>query len=52
VYGHPHPDTLGRIAAVGAQVRRTDLNGETQYRIAGGALSVRTAAGGQLENHS
>jgi competence protein ComEC len=43
VYGHPHPDTLGRIAAAGARVRRTDANGETQYRIEEGALSVRTA---------
>jgi len=45
VYGHPHPDTLGRIAAAGARVRRTDEGGETQYRIADGALSVRTAVG-------
>ena len=51
VYGHPNPDTLGRIEAAGARVRRTDRNGETQYRIADGALTVRTAAG-QLENHS
>jgi len=43
VYGHPHPDTLGRIAAAGARIRRTDASGETQYRIAAGGLSVRTA---------
>ena len=45
VYGHPHPDTLGRIAAAGARIRRTDEHGETQYRIARDGLSVRTVFG-------
>ena len=45
VYGHPHPDTLGRIEDAGARIRRTDENGETQYRISDGALAVRTALG-------
>jgi len=44
-YGHPHPDTLGRIEEAGARIRRTDESGETQYRIAGGRLAVRTALG-------
>jgi len=50
VYGHPHPDTLGRIETAGARIRRTDRHGETQYRVRGGMLSVRTKAGGQLAN--
>lgn len=42
-YGHPHPDTLNRIEDAAARIRRTDMDGETQYRIRDGVLSVRTA---------
>ncbi|EXX88028.1 hypothetical protein BG52_02930, partial [Paenibacillus darwinianus] len=41
-YGHPHPDTLKRAAAVGAAVRRTDEDGEIQYGVGRGYLRVRT----------
>jgi competence protein ComEC len=43
-YGHPHPDVLSRVDAAGALLRRTDTDGEVQYRIAGsGLLRVRSA---------
>jgi len=32
-YGHPHPDTLQRLQAIGAQVFRTDLNGLIRFKI-------------------
>lgn len=31
-YGHPSPDVLSRVAAVGAAVRRTDIDGDIVYR--------------------
>lgn len=31
-YGHPSPDALSRVAAVGAVVRRTDISGDIVYR--------------------
>ena len=32
-YGHPNRNVLQRIEAIGAGVKRTDLNGEVQFRI-------------------
>jgi len=32
-YGHPHPDTLERLARAGSDVFRTDRHGEIQYRV-------------------
>ncbi|MDH3627874.1 MAG: ComEC/Rec2 family competence protein [Acidobacteriota bacterium] len=32
-FGHPHPAFLDRAALVGAQVRRTDLEGTLRYRL-------------------
>jgi competence protein ComEC len=31
-YGHPSPDVLSRVAAIGAAVRRTDTSGDIVYR--------------------
>ena len=39
-YGHPAPDVVARLQAVGARVYRTDRDGAVQCRIAGPDLSV------------
>lgn len=31
-YGHPSPDVLSRVAAIGATIRRTDVSGDIVYR--------------------
>lgn len=42
LYGHPHRDVLERLASMGVDVFRTDLDGEIQYRVSpDGALSRR-----------
>jgi competence protein ComEC len=42
-YGHPHPDTLGRLGQAGAVVWRTDRDGEVSFRTyPGGKLELRT----------
>jgi competence protein ComEC len=33
VYGHPHPSVVQRLQANGISFRRTDANGEIQYRV-------------------
>ena len=40
-YGHPHPDVLSRLAASGAQVLRTDLDGTITLKIHNGELSLQ-----------
>jgi competence protein ComEC len=42
-YGHPAPETLGRLAAVGAQVFRTDLDGRVSVLVEGGRIYVSKA---------
>lgn len=43
-YGHPHPEVLERIAAVGASVVRTDRDGNVRIRIfADGSARVTTS---------
>jgi competence protein ComEC len=32
-FGHPHPETLARLAAAGTRVRRTDLDGAIWYEL-------------------
>jgi competence protein ComEC len=34
LYGHPHPDVVKRLNAMGTAVYRTDRHGEIQYRVA------------------
>ena len=44
-YGHPNPETLGRLAAHGARVFRTDHDGTVTATIADGRLEVRAEQG-------
>ena len=46
-YGHPHRETLQRLAAVGAAIYRTDTMGTITFTYEDGALSATTA--GQLD---
>ena len=39
-YGHPAPETLERFAALGAQVRRTDLEGTIVLFVRDGAVGI------------
>ena len=40
-YGHPSADLLAALTATGAQVRRTDLDGDVLVTLDDGALGVR-----------
>ena len=40
-YGHPSADLLAALTATGAQVRRTDLDGDVLVTVDDGALGVR-----------
>ncbi|MBF5044302.1 MBL fold metallo-hydrolase [Aggregicoccus sp. 17bor-14] len=42
-YGHPSPETLARLRAVGAEVLRTDLQGEVTAQSDGTQLTVSAA---------
>jgi competence protein ComEC len=37
-FGHPHPETLGRLAAANVRVRRTDLEGAVWYELSAAGL--------------
>ncbi|MCI8762593.1 MAG: hypothetical protein HFF28_07140, partial [Oscillospiraceae bacterium] len=39
-YGHPAPETLERFAALGTQVRRTDLEGTIVLFVRDGAVGI------------
>lgn len=41
-YGHPHPETLERLAAFGVTVFRTDRDGAVVFRSDGETLTVET----------
>ncbi|QAY66343.1 ComEC/Rec2 family competence protein [Paenibacillus protaetiae] len=41
-YGHPNEETLERLQEAGVEVRRTDLQGEIQFKTDGEGLFVRT----------
>lgn len=41
-YGHPAPDTMDRLEAVGARVVRTDVDGEITLRINASGISMKT----------
>ncbi|WP_181438810.1 DNA internalization-related competence protein ComEC/Rec2 [Paenibacillus sambharensis] len=43
LYGHPHPDVLQRVRNAGAALRRTDKQGEIQYKITRDSMEVRNA---------
>ena len=40
-YNHPNPDAIKRLSAVGAEVHRTDLDGEITVTVSSGQLSVQ-----------
>ncbi|MCC7493214.1 MAG: hypothetical protein IT204_12730, partial [Fimbriimonadaceae bacterium] len=40
-YGHPAPETVARLLAAGATLRRTDRDGMLTYRTAGRGWTVR-----------
>ena len=44
-YGHPHGDTLSRLGAAGATVKRTDLLGQITLKTGGKSVTI----GGFLE---
>ena len=44
-YGHPSPDTIDRLEAMGAQVLRTDLDGNLTVTSDGSDLHVSTSGG-------
>jgi competence protein ComEC len=39
-YGHPADETLARLASLGAQVRRTDLDGPITITLRDGTVAV------------
>jgi DNA polymerase III delta subunit len=47
-YGHPAPETLDRLRAVGAVVLRTDLVGTVEVVFRTGRIEVHSAAGAEL----
>lgn len=47
-YGHPHPETITALKAVGAKIYGTDVNGTITVNTDGKAYSVQTAKGGPL----
>jgi competence protein ComEC len=40
IYGHPHPTVVDRIGKSGAELYRTDLQGEIQIRVSSDGISV------------
>ena len=42
-YGHPAPETLARLAAAGARILRTDLQGTVEVNTDGADLRVQTS---------
>lgn len=39
-YGHPTPQTLGRLAQIGSQIFRTDKDGTIKLQIAGAKINI------------
>jgi competence protein ComEC len=46
-FGHPAPDVIARLEAIGARIYRTDLNGQITVDTDGQQVNVRTFAGEQ-----
>jgi competence protein ComEC len=46
-FGHPAPEVLARLEAIGARVYRTDRDGEVTVETDGREVNVRTHLGGQ-----
>ena len=45
-FGHPAPEVIERLKSVGAEIYRTDLDGEVTFDTDGKEFSVRTFVGG------
>lgn len=41
LYGHPHADVVKRISEAGAEMFRTDLQGEIQFQVKAGNIRIR-----------
>jgi competence protein ComEC len=39
-YGHPHPETLDRLAGAGAEIWRTDMNGTITVQVDSGGMTA------------
>jgi beta-lactamase superfamily II metal-dependent hydrolase len=50
-YGHPSPETLGRLAAAGATIYRTDQDGAVVLETDGRALSITRWASRRTERY-
>jgi competence protein ComEC len=50
-YGHPHPNVLARVAAVGATLYRTDRDGAIVLTTDGRELTVTRTAGGTTDRY-
>jgi hypothetical protein len=50
-YGHPARETLGRLAAVGAAVYRTDRDGAVLFETDGRRLTVTRWATGEVDRY-
>lgn len=50
-YGHPAPETLARLAAVGARIYRTDRDGAVLFETDGRVLTVTPWATGAVERY-
>jgi competence protein ComEC len=50
-YGHPASETLGRLAAVGARVYRTDRDGAVVFETDGRRLTVTRWATGEVDRY-
>jgi len=48
-FGHPAPDVIARLDAIGARIYRTDLDGEVTVDTDGEHVNVTTFAGGTHE---
>ncbi|HEV8641757.1 MAG TPA: DNA internalization-related competence protein ComEC/Rec2 [Methylomirabilota bacterium] len=50
-YGHPAPEVLARLAAVGTRVYRTDRDGAVSFETDGSALTVTRWATGAVQRY-